>query len=296
MAMKWNTYRYTALALTAIMAVYPALNVSAEELGEGVGTGVGAMEGSVNTDIYQVVMPTNAEGVFDFILDPQGLINETGAAAYDGKIFEEDSTVFFRRMDGEVEEDYSSKSDAVTIVNKSSMAVDVSLKVEVVASSMEGIAMTDDGEFKDDTSASLYLAVDDGENVVPIGKGGASIETTIDAAPDGAYEYAYDSENDRYSYGLRGDLEDDVFDEYSFRLVGAANGKGDWSELTGETPEIVITWNVMPSEKATVRKDKVLKEAGPVEKGGDEIESTKLENESEVNEEKDNEINEEESQ
>lgn len=294
--MKWNTYRYTALALTAIMAVYPALNVSAEELGEGVGTGVGAMEGSVNTDIYQVVMPTNAEGVFDFILDPQGLINETGAAAYDGKIFEEDSTVFFRRMDGEVEEDYSSKSDAVTIVNKSSMAVDVSLKVEVVASSMEGIAMTDDGEFKDDTSASLYLAVDDGENVVPIGKGGASIETTIDAAPDGAYEYAYDSENDRYSYGLRGDLEDDVFDEYSFRLVGAANGKGDWSELTGETPEIVITWNVMPSEKATVRKDKVLKEAGPVEKGGDEIESTKLENESEVNEEKDNEINEEESQ
>lgn len=280
MAMKWNTNRYTALALTAVMAVYPALNVSAEELGEGVGTGVGAMEGSVNTDIYQVVMPTNAEGVFDFILDPQGLINETGAAAYDGKTFEEDSTVFFRRMDGEVEEDYSSKSDAVTIVNKSSMAVDVSLKVEVVASSMEGIAMTDDGEFKDDTSASLYLAVDDGENVVPIGKGGASIETTIGAAPDGAYEYAYDSENDRYTYGLRGDLDEDVFDAYSFRLVGAANGKGDWSELTGETPEIVITWNVMPSEQVTVRKDAVLREEMPTEeKFFKEVEEQELETE-----------------
>lgn len=264
--MKWNTGRCTALTLAAVIAACLVLSVSAEEeLGEGVGTGVGAMEGSVNTDIYQVVMPTNAEGVFDFILDPQGLINETNGAAYDGQTFEKDSTVFFRRMDEEAEEDYSSKSDAVTITNKSSMAVDVSLKVEVVASSIEGIMMTDDGEFKDDTGASLYLAIDDGENVVPIGKDGVSIETTIDAAPDGAYEYAYDSENNRYTYGLRNDLDDTVFDEYSFRLVGAANGKGDWSELTGVSPEIVITWNVLPSEQMTVRKDAVLKEEGLAE-------------------------------
>ena len=140
--------------------------------------------------------------------------------------------------------------------------------------------MTDDGEFKDDTSASLYLAVDDGENVVPIGKGGASIETTIGAAPDGAYEYAYDSENDRYTYGLRGDLDEDVFDAYSFRLVGAANGKGDWSELTGETPEIVITLNVMPSEQVTVRKDAVLREEMPTEeKFFKEVEEQELETE-----------------
>lgn len=282
--MKWNTGRCTTLALAAVIAACPALGVSAEEaLGEGVGTGVGAMEGSVNTDIYQVVMPTSAEGIFDFILDPQGLINETKAAAYNGQTFEKGSTVFFRRMDGEAEEDYSSRSDAVTITNKSSMAVEVSLKIEVVASSIEGVVMADDGEFKGDISTSLYLAIDDGENVVPIGKDGVSIEATIDAAPDGAYEYAYDSENNRYTYGLRNDLDDAVFDEYSFRLVGAANGEGDWSELTGVSPEIVITWNVLPSEQATVRKDAVLKE----EKSAEEKFLDEVEEEQEIETEED---------
>lgn len=246
-AVKWNSGKYKALILAAVMSATPVLMVSAEgELGEGSGTGTGMMEGNVKTDIYQVVMPTDADGVFDFILDPQGLINKTNAVAYNGLTFEEDSTVFFRRSDEGAEEDYSSTSDAVTIVNKSSIAVDVSLKVKVVESSVEGITLTDDGEFVDDTSASLYLAVTDGENVVPIGKDGAFIQTTIAAAPEGAYEYVYDSDSGEYTYGLKEDLSDITFGDYSFRLIGAANGNGDWSGVMGETPKIEITWNVSP--------------------------------------------------
>lgn len=247
--MKWKSGKYKALILSVVMSATPVLIVSAEgELGEGSGTGTGMMEGNVKTEIYQVAMPTNADGIFDFILDPQRLINKTKAAAYNGLTFEENSTVFFRRSDEGAEEDYSSTSDAVTIVNKSSIAVDVSFQVEVVESSAKGITITDDEEFTDDTSASLYLAVTDGENVIPIGESGAIIQTTIPAAPEEAYEYIYDSDSGEYTYGLKEDLYDIEFADYSFQLIGAANGAADWSGLTEESPKIVVTWNVSPSE------------------------------------------------
>lgn len=225
-----------------------SLPVTAESLGQGSEIGIGEVEGSVKTDVYQVVLPTNTKGIFDFILDPQGLINKTDGAAYDGKKFEAGSTVFFERKDGEAEADYSNKSDFVTITNKSSIAVDVSLHVSISPSSIEGIMMTDDKEFMDDKEASLYLAVIDGENEVPIGEEGVTIDVTIDAAPESAYEYMYDGEKNEYVYKLRNDMGGIEFDQYSFQLTGAANGKGDWSKLLEAKPEVTVTWEIMPGD------------------------------------------------
>lgn len=235
---------------TCVLAILMclAVPVSAEELGEGIENGMGEFEGSVKTDIFQIVMPTDTEGVFNFILDPQGLINKTDGAAYKGKTFEKDSTVFFKRTNGEAEEDYSSKSDPVIITNKSSIPVDVFVEVCIEEASIEGITMSDDKEFIDDDTTSLYLAIEDGENEVPVGREGASIQTTIEAAPEEAYEYVYDDE--QYIYKLKDNLEDVVFDEYSFRLTGAANTKGNWAELGGVSPKIIITWKVLEGERA----------------------------------------------
>lgn len=246
--MKQNIKNYVALILSISMITSSSISVSAESLGQGSETGIGEVEGSVKTDIYQVILPTDTKGIFDFILDPQGLINKTDGAAYGGKKFETGSTVFFERTDGETEVDYSNKSDFVSITNKSSMAVDVSLKVSVLPSSIEGITMTNDKEFTDDTDASLYLAVLDGEHEVPIGKEGATIDVTIDAAPEGAYEYMYDSEKNEYVYKLRNDISGIEFDQYSFQLTGVSNGKGDWSELLGAKPEVTVTWEIVPSK------------------------------------------------
>lgn len=232
--------RFLMLALVLIMNT--SIIAHAEEMGEGNIDGTGDMEGVVKTDIYQVVMPTNTDGVFDFILDPQGLINATDGAAYEGKKFEEDSTVFFKRTDGTVEEDYSNKSDNITITNKSSVPVNVSVEVHIDPSSIEGITMSDDREFKDDTETSLYLAITDGENVVPVGKDGASIQATVEAAPEEAYEFVY--ENDEYVYKMKEDLEGITFPEYSFQLTGAANKKGEWIDIGDVSPKIEITWRV----------------------------------------------------
>lgn len=205
-------------------------------------------ENLIDTNIYQVVMPTNTDGIFDFILDPESLINTTNAAAHGGKTFEENSTLFFHRLDGQSPEDYSNKSDFVTITNKSSIPVDVHLEIQIIESSIPGISMSDNREFIDDNRPSLYLALLDGEQIVPIGPEGISIDVTVDAAPEGAYEYVYDTENIAYAYRLKDDLSEIRFHEYSFQLTGAANGKGDWSNLTNITPEIVVTWMVTPSK------------------------------------------------
>lgn len=229
--------------LGLVMAMSISATAQAQDMGEGNSDGVGELEGIVKTDVYQVVMPTETEGIFDFILDPQGLINATDGAAYEGKKFEKDSTVFFKRTDGTVEEDYSNKSDHITITNKSSVPVDVSVEVQVDADSIKGITLTDDKEFKDDTGRSLYLAITDGENVVPVGKDGATIQATVEAAPEEAYEFVY--ENEEYVYKMKEGLEGIEFPEYSFQLMGAANGKGEWTELGDVAPKIMITWKVM---------------------------------------------------
>lgn len=178
-------------------------------------------------EIVQVILPTTAVQIFDFILDPQELIQKTDAAAYGGKSFEEGATLFFERFDGKAEEDYTSDSDAVNIINKGDTPVDVEVKASVTVSMADGLIMTDDREFTDDTSTSLYLALTDGETTVPITlEEGAIIHTELPPA-------AADTDEDG---------------RYFFWLTGASNGKGDWYELRDMEIEVKVTWKVVSKE------------------------------------------------
>lgn len=252
------------IAVVIIMGLLGSLpmHVSAEDVSHNNESAINKLTANVETDIFQVVMPTETEGIFDFILDPQRLINETDGAMYNGKSFEKDCTVFFRRSDGKSKKDYSCKSDSVAITNKSTMPVEVSLEVKVDPSSLEGIVMTEDSAFKKDKSASLYLAVVDGKKEVPVGKDGVIIHKIVEAAPDGAYEYAYNSETEKYEYRLKKDIADSVFEKYSFQLTGAANEKGDWAAFTKAVPKILVTWKVFPKENQALRKDAVFDGSG----------------------------------
>lgn len=240
--------RFRALVLMLVLVMGLSMNAFAQELGEEEKTGSGGVEGAVKQNIYQVELPTVTDDVFDFIIDPQGLINKTDGAAYGGKKFEEDSTLFFKRSDGKAGVDYSSSSDEITIINRGSVAVKVSLNVSISQESLGGIALTDDREFTDDTNASLYMALADGERVLPIGADGISMDVTVDAAPEDAYEYRYDSEKDLYIYQMKEDVSGIDFPAYSFKLIGASNGKGDWSKLTKQVPKINVSWKITPVE------------------------------------------------
>lgn len=216
--------RQPVLAMASPMEVATSSSASRQTINT-VKTGAvksGAVKSGSRKDIIQITMPVAEENIFDFIMDPQELIGKTDAAAYGGKRFEADATLFFRRSDDEAGNDYSSSSDALTILNRGDTDVDVVLKASIDPDSIVGITLSDDPEFSDHTDASLYLALTDGETIVPIdSEKGAVIEAEI--------------------YGIS---EGEEPNEYSFRLIGAVNKNGDWSEVTDVSPEVTVTWKV----------------------------------------------------
>lgn len=268
--MKWNSKKLMALVLSASMIMgsstvafaagtdddtTPAEGTETDtdtSSAEGTASGTGALEGTVETDVFSVVVPTESSTAFNFILDPEGLIAKTESAHYTGKTFEESANLFFARSDTDKEYDYTSSSDRLTVTNKSTTPVSVALKATVDLTAADGVTTTNDNTFAGDTTASIYLALTDGTNAAAIdATEGASITANIAAAPADAYEFGYD-ENSGYTYELKS--EDDLsaaditFPDYSFYLTGAANSAGDWSELGSAAPSVSVTWTIAKTD------------------------------------------------
>ncbi len=236
--MKRSFKKGTAAALTAALMLSSSMAAFAAEQ-EGSLTGTGELEGTLSTDVFSVVLPTvsDTDTTFNFILDPEGLISATGAAKYNAT-FEEGSTLFFANSDG----NYSSKSDALTVTNKSTMAVDITLTATV--SDVEGISITEDNAFTGDKGASLYLALTDGTATSAVSaSGSASLTTSVDSAPAGAYIVQWNSTDSKYEYVLA-DEANTTFPTYSFQLTGACNPNGDWSGLSAAAPSVNVVWSV----------------------------------------------------
>lgn len=243
-----NYKKIMAAALAATMTVGSSMIAFAAE---GTATGTGKLEGTVDTEVFSVVLPVVAEdgSTLAFTLDPEGLISKTNSAAYGGATFG-DGTLFFANV-GEDATTYSNTSDTLTVTNKSSIKADVTISAKVTGNT--GIVLTDDKTFADDTTASMYLAIVDAGNAagVAIGDTGATVTAQIGEAPDGAYEYSW-TEDDGYKYALKADTSGITFETYEFKLTGAANAAGDWSALTDVTPQVDIIWTVVPHSDAYV--------------------------------------------
>lgn len=238
-----KNYRKIAAGLLAATMVVSSSMVAFAD--EGSTTGAGTLEGTVSTDVFDVKLPTIAEGdtTFDFILDPEGLIKETGADRYNNATFGT-GTLFFTNVtttDAGTTYSYSNTSDALNITNYSSIAVDVALSATV--SNAEGITLTQDSTFADDTSASVYLAITDGTNTAAITDAGASVNTQMAAAGEGAYNIEWNDNDEKYECVLD-DSDSSLFATYSFQLTGASNANGDWSGLADIAPSVEVVWNV----------------------------------------------------
>lgn len=243
-----NYKKIAAGLLAATMVVSSSMVAFADE---GSTTGAGELEGTVSTDVFKVALPVipedGSDTTFDFVLDPEGLIKATSAEKYNGAAFGE-GTLFFANVSDDATS-YSNTSDALTITNYSSIAVDVSLSAAV--SNVAGITLTQDSTFTDDTSASIYLAITDGTNTVAITDGGASVNTQMDAAGEGAYSVEWNSTEGKYEYKLD-DTDATLFSTYSFQLTGASNSAGDWSGLADIAPSVEVVWNVTAHSDAYV--------------------------------------------
>ena len=257
-----------AVALAIVMVAGCSMTAFAAEENQGTVTGSGELEGTVSTDVWNVQLPTKVVGdtTYDFILDPEGLIEETEAARYSGATFTGDTGMFFANVSGgdvsggDVsggDVSYSPTSDAKTIINKSSYAVDVTVTATVKAAvdSEHAVTLSEDNTFANDKTTSIYLALTDGTNtgVVKTSTKVATISSTIGAAPDGSYVYAY--ENDEQTYKLKADLSDDIFEDYSFQLTGACNKAADWADFEDADPQVEIVYSVAKHEDNTATDD-----------------------------------------
>lgn len=223
------------LATTMVLGM--SMAAFAEDETSTSSTGTGAFEGHVEKKTIKVTLPTIPDGTYNYILDPELLIDGTTHAKYGTDVtFTGKTGVYF--LSGE--KAYTADSKKLKAINKSSEKVDVTVTASVAENA--NIVMSDTDEFDEgDTAAKLYLAVTDGTNTKAIGSSSASLTVEVEGKKDN-FVVKYD--NNQYSYAEKDSLTDaDWNSTAEIYLKGACNTKGDWSAsgLTGSN--VTVTWS-----------------------------------------------------
>lgn len=248
-----NFKRLAAITMAATMLLGSSLMVSAAGP-EGGDTGSGSYEGYVDeTSVFSATIPTNAANVFNFFVDPNGLLEETGYARLEGmseENFEDGATLFFTRNDvgdGKTySEEFGKDSDKVTAKNMSSY--DVNIEVSATITGISGITMADSDEIApDEQKPTLYLAIihdpeNDEDQAVVKAEGGGLLSGKIAGTPDN-FKIQYNAEKGKYEYAQKAGVEDSSWATYDFYLTGACGG--NWTDEQAEaTPTVELTWKI----------------------------------------------------
>ena len=241
--------KITAMAVAATMLVSSGLTVLAEG-NEGSDSGSGEYEGYVDkTSVFSVKVPTSAANVFDFFVDPNGLLAETDYARFGDGVsatdFESGASLFFTRtVGGSVTEKYGKDSNAVELVNMSSYEVDVQVTASIEGA--DGITFSNTANVSSAQDPTLYLAIVSGDTTKAITTEGGMFTGTI-SGNDANFEIQWDSASNKYVYKLiAGTTEDSPTSPWgktSFNLTGACGGI--WTEKQAEvSPVVTLTWKV----------------------------------------------------
>lgn len=200
----------------------------------------------IGNDVVSMSLPIvsdNDTSVFDFILDPQRLLYSTDAVRYGGGTVEEDATLLFYNKEGDY--NFSHHSDWLTVTNRSTVPVRVTITAQVT--DIGDLRIVESDDFANSTEPDIYLAiVDDQGNIKPLSADGqVSVSFEMDAAPENTYVFRLDEETHTYQYGMSMDPNMVDFDTYSFGLIGACNSKGEWYNISAH-PMLTVTWYVEP--------------------------------------------------
>jgi hypothetical protein len=263
--------KLVAGTLSATMVLGSTLAVFAEDTdtttlpsgAQSLATGTGTSEGYVVLDVTKVVLP--AAATVNYAIDPQGLLNKADSNTYGTA----GAAVYFTNAattdDGTAT--YSSTSDALTIKNKSSYAVDVTLTVGVKngsSTALSDIKLVDKDALATATDPSLYLGVIAGDKTTAVTSDGQTVTATAKEVPEvngddvtsGYKLVATKTEKDGvtpselgyyYYYDLTDDYTPGTDQTVSFKLTGAVNGVEAWKDVT-ETVATSLTYTITKHE------------------------------------------------
>ena len=201
---------------------------------------------STEKPIISVAVPTIGEiSPFDFYIDPENFLYQIWSASENhDQAVEEGVHLLFRNRsrEGYI---FSSVSDFLTVTNRSTVPVRVT--ITAAAENIDNLTMAQDKDFPEGNDCLIYMAiVDDEENEVPLSEEGTvALTVELSQADRNAYNYEYDEETGEYHYAWQNHPEKYLFDSFSFGLTGEVNADGDWGRLLSQ-PKVNVKWQVEP--------------------------------------------------
>lgn len=238
---------------------------------KGTATGQASFEGYVNEDIFVVEVPTVAaptDKTFDFIMDPQRLIEQTSGNKYATSNTNDanrngistdsisyGSLYFANRDNAGTVSQLSTSSNYLTVRNKGSRDVTIGLKATV--KNMGAVELSSNANVSDNENPSIYLAMQGADlsgnvaatQAIESVSQGASLSTRVSGC-DSNYIISVNSKNE-YEYVVS-DPDSVSYAGYGFRLTGACGG-GDFTDWTAvgkamktAIPKVTVTWDITP--------------------------------------------------
>lgn len=253
----------SSMSMMAFADEGPVVTTTNPSVKSGGTSGTGEVEGIIDTEVFDVVLPTVAENAttFNFILDPQGLLAATNGAAHSNASFASGKYLFFANAaTGGGSVTYSDSSDVLTAYNLSNE--DVTLTVKGTVTNADGITFTKDAPLDDKAQIQLKIAgtsdaffeTKDDVTTATLTETIAAVTPTKDSSTDPTFVVSYSG--GKYSYALDSTIKDNKAYENApevskatFKLTGAASKNDDgkaWAaiEESGTTPKVDLTWEI----------------------------------------------------
>jgi len=252
-----NIKRFLAVALATTMVLGStmtafAANSDTDASGTLTGTGAGAQEGFVDTNVTKVLIPTteSVDAALGFKIDPQRLIQETDKAAYADYTFPEaasDTGVYF--LTGSKE--YSNTSSTFYVANKGTGDVTFTITSQLVPSTdaTKDIAIGTKAEATSDTptAAKLYVGVLIGKNPTAIQvTTTAAAKKVVLAADANNFEYTYS--NGAYGYAAKSSAK---WNAVPIQFEGAVANYATSADTTVPKLQLTYAWAAKENSDAT---------------------------------------------
>ena len=245
--------RYRSALAAILMAAMVLGSALAANAASGSGQGTGTLDIVKYPEVFNVVLPTNVGGQFNYILDPTGILAQVGTDKYGNAFFEPDKTMYFRHTpaSGSDVANYTDVSEPITAYNRSN--IDVEIKIQAKLDIPKGITLASSSVVNDtSTDPKMYMAVTEGAKNTekPVNAQGIEVTASILSAEQ-HYKTVYDARSNTYKKQLKDAAANATeeqyktyFESYSFMLTGDCNKSGNWDALKSTPPAIRLVWTI----------------------------------------------------
>jgi len=231
-----NLKKIVAFSMVATMVMGSSLTVLATDVTADLGAGSEKEITGEGTEVYasknimKVALPTNLENLFDYKVDPDGLISTAKKyGTVELTSVEGDTGVLFKNANSSgATTTYSASnvSDPVSIINKSMIPVEIGVTATLTAADSQPIALTTLSTTADfsgtgDSSKALYLGLYPTNDTIRAL--GSSAVTANNILLDAADQYALSVDSSgNYSWAVPDESKAE-YPVFNFYLTGAIN-------------------------------------------------------------------------